>query len=85
MNLVGNKHLFSILSLKDRVFVHFLPEILPAYSVREGHQSAHSRANTISKFINNRPKRFSIIGELTDMSLKNKIITIRIRNLKSNA
>ena len=56
--LAGKKHVsINFFAHRLRLF-HLSTENVPAQSVRNGHQSAYSRADTLNNKVNKKPKAF---------------------------
>ena len=60
--LAGNKHPSVHFFSYGPRFFHLLTGKVRVQSVRNGHQSGYSRAETINNNINKRSKKFSIRG-----------------------
>ena len=63
----------SISSFMDRVFSLFRQKTVRVASVRNGHQSGCSRANTINKNINKRSNIFSYREKILEYNWKNNL------------
>ena len=68
--LVGNKHFSIHFFLHGPRLLHLSTEKVRVRSVRNGHQSGYSRANTINPNINKRSKIFPYREEMLEYTEK---------------